>query len=116
MLKPRPDAQLTAGVRDPDDPTKWLVFPWPVDATFSEVVEHFHYQSVCTMWTLTSQPTPEQVATYYLALDAALDVASTPRLLANVDDHWIADMRTAVARCVEQYAGVRTPCQPGRVS
>ncbi len=29
------------GVRDPENPDRWLVAPWPADASFGDVVQHF---------------------------------------------------------------------------
>jgi hypothetical protein len=29
------------GVRDPEDPDRWLVSPWPADASVGDVVQHF---------------------------------------------------------------------------
>ena len=33
------------GVRDPENPDRWLVAPWPVDASFGDVVQHFDQAS-----------------------------------------------------------------------
>lgn len=35
------DRATTSGIRDPEDSGRWLVRPWPVRASFGEVVSHF---------------------------------------------------------------------------
>jgi hypothetical protein len=35
------DPAAVNGIRDPDDPDRWLVPPWPIDAGFCEMVRHF---------------------------------------------------------------------------
>ena len=35
------DAPAQPGIRHPDDPGRWLVPPWPTDASARELVQHF---------------------------------------------------------------------------
>ncbi|HEY3610418.1 MAG TPA: hypothetical protein VGL06_23155 [Pseudonocardiaceae bacterium] len=40
---------IGTGVRDPEDPDRWLVAPWPADATFGAVLHHFRQASVARL-------------------------------------------------------------------
>ncbi|HEY1572592.1 MAG TPA: hypothetical protein VGG05_14710 [Pseudonocardiaceae bacterium] len=35
------NTESVTGILDPEDPSRWLVCPWPARANFSEVVRHF---------------------------------------------------------------------------
>ncbi|HYS35329.1 MAG TPA: hypothetical protein VEO01_06775 [Pseudonocardiaceae bacterium] len=42
------------GVRDPEDPDRWLVSPWPADTSFLGVMQHFQQASTTQLPTGTS--------------------------------------------------------------
>jgi hypothetical protein len=63
------------GVRDPEDPDRWLVQPWPAHASFDHVAQHFqeasvtHHSIVCLL-------------AFHEGLRAALAAAPTEELTA----------------------------------
>jgi hypothetical protein len=70
------------GVRDPEDPDRWLVAPWPADASFGDVVGHFDRAG-------TTQLHPDTSAACLLAfhegLRAALAAAPTGEFTDQAD-------------------------------
>lgn len=91
---------LTAGLRDPDDPTTWLVRPWPVNATFCEVVRHF---MTAFLHRLQTKPSTAALLAYYETYQTALQEASTAELTYPVAWQWRDEMLDCVGRCVAQF-------------
>jgi hypothetical protein len=63
-----------SGVRDPEDPDRWLVAPWPADTSFGDVLHHFHRASLARL------PTDGSIArllAFHEGLRAALAAAPT---------------------------------------
>jgi len=88
---------MTPGIREPDrSTTHWIVPPWPIGATFSEVVSHFE---------LHAPQYPDKVAhmrAYRLGYEAALKDAPIDTILPLGAD-WYEVMRTCVSRCADHY-------------
>lgn len=89
------------GIRDPDDPDRWLVLPWPVEAGFCEVVRHFLPAHVRL---LGDKNTARQLA-YFEGYQAALLAASTDDLQHPTAWEWRDDLLRCTARCVAIYQG-----------
>ena len=91
MSKPQ-----TAGIRDPDRATHWLVPPWDAGATFCEVVRHF----------LMHQPHDStnraHMRAYFVGYQAALEAAPIETHLA-LDADWYENMLGCITRCAACY-------------
>lgn len=89
----------STGVRAPDNPRVWPVRPWPADATFSDIVQHF----------LPAQPNLEtgrstaRYLAFFRAYHAALTEAATSRRRAADDVRWQDELLKWVGICLAQY-------------
>jgi hypothetical protein len=61
------------GVRDPQDPDRWLVTPWPAHATVGEVVGHFDRATT----QFHADTSTARLLAFHEGLRAALAAAST---------------------------------------
>ena len=89
----------TTGIRDPENPDHWLVWPWPDEAGFCEVVRHF--LNAC--WPLLGDSDPARQLAYYEGYQAALLAASTEYLHGPGAWEWRDGLLAAVARCIARY-------------
>jgi hypothetical protein len=79
------------GVRDPEDPDRWLVAPWPAHASLNDVVQHF--QSAGT----TEATSIVRLLAFHEGLRAALAAAPTGEFTD--PDDW--DRRGYVLNCAD---------------
>jgi hypothetical protein len=89
------------GIPDPGKPGYWLVPPWPVQAGFSEVAQHF------LRFSLRNGGDSVHWLAYFEGYAAALDTAPTRELTHPVDWKWRDDLRDCVARCVAAHQDKR---------
>ncbi|GAB3449192.1 hypothetical protein [Actinophytocola sediminis] len=87
----------TTGVRDPDNPDRWLVPPWPAHDDFSDIVIHFLWHD--PQW---DYPSTAQLLAYFDAYRTALE-APTDQPANASEQRWRDDIRTLVARCAQRY-------------
>ena len=77
------------GVRDPEEPGRWLVEPWPADTSFGDVLEHFQRASLAR---LPSDGSLDRLLAFHQGLRAA--PAATP--IGDVTDQdrvgWCEDL------------------------
>lgn len=92
------------GIPDPDDPGRWLVRPWPVRASFCEVVHHFLKAYV---WRLEGAGTVHQLA-YFEGYQAALEAAPTNDSTRPTAGRWHDELLRCVGDCVTQFRDKRT--------
>lgn len=117
------DQNLTAGIPDPLDPARWLVRPWPANASFGGVVRHFLTVYVGRLQ--GEHRTARQLA-YWEGYQAALKEAPTDELTGPGARHWHDDMVRCVDDCVAVFRekaraerlgtttnGQRQPVTPG---
>ncbi|HEX5401871.1 MAG TPA: hypothetical protein VFX16_06175 [Pseudonocardiaceae bacterium] len=90
---------VTAGIRSPTRPDRWLVPPWKADAGICDVVEHFMRFEP---WHSTETNTANLLA-YYRGFARALHTASTGQLLGAADWQWFEALRALVVRCADAY-------------
>lgn len=88
---------LTAGIPDPEQRAEWLVRPWPVRASFCDVVQHFQ---MAWYWRLVAETTPARDWAYYEGYQAALLAAPAPSMEYAATKRWYDDMLDCTARCV----------------
>jgi hypothetical protein len=86
-----------AGIRDPENPDQWLVAPWPADASFRDVLQHFH--QVCTQF--DADTSNARLLAFHEGLYAALAAAPTGQFAEQTQGDW----RTYVLNCAD--LGVR---------
>ncbi len=91
---------LTSGIPDPLRPGWLLVWPWPVNANFCQVVRHFLTTYVGGMQ--GERNTARQLA-YWEGYQAALKEASTDELVGDGAWHWHDDMVRCVDDCVAVF-------------
>src|SRR5258708_6085699 len=91
---------LTSGILDPDRPALWLVWPWPVGASFCDVVRHFLTTYVGG---LQSDRSVARQLAYFEGYAAALAVASTHELTYAADLRWHDELVACVADCVAVF-------------
>jgi hypothetical protein len=60
------------GVRDPQDPDRWLVEPWPPDTNVGDVLEHFQRASLAR---LPADGSIDRLLAFHQGLRAALEAA-----------------------------------------
>jgi hypothetical protein len=89
----------TTGIRDPKNPSVWLVWPWPVDAGFGDVVRHF----LTYFWPLSGDSDPARQLAYYEGYQAALLAAPTDGVRGPGALEWRDELLACVARCVTTY-------------
>jgi hypothetical protein len=89
----------STGISDPDDPGRWLVRPWPVRASFCEVVHHF---LMAYVWRLEDASTVRQLA-YFEGYRAALDAAPADELSHSGAWRWRDELLGCIEDCVTQY-------------
>jgi hypothetical protein len=89
-----------AGVPDPENPGQWLVSPWPPDAGFWDVVEHFQRASLMRL--PHEDGTPCQWA-FHEGLRAALVVAPTTEIEHPAQWYWCGHLLGRVERDVSRY-------------
>lgn len=97
----------TTGIRDPENPDVWLVWPWPVEAGFCEVVRHF----LSSVWPLFGDTNPVRRLAYCEGYQAALLAATTDKLSGPGTWEWRDELLSCVARSVTTY---RAQVQAGR--
>ncbi len=90
-------AALTRGIPDPDHPGRWLVWPWPVQASFCDVVRHFLRAYVPGL--LAERGVARQLA-YFEGYAAALAVAPTHELTYAADWQWHDELAGCIGDCV----------------
>jgi hypothetical protein len=86
------------GIRDPDDPHRWLVPPWPRQAGICEVLDHFGHRLgwLSPYWTDTQRLVFHEA--YLAAMTAAPKHELTPR-------HRLAVVRGPARVRDQQYRG-----------
>jgi hypothetical protein len=82
------------GVRDPEDPDRWLVSPWPAHATFGDVVQHFDRANSTQFHAGTSAAC---LLAFHEGLRAALAAAPTEEFTDQAD--W--DRRDYMLNCAD---------------
>ncbi len=82
------------GVRDPEDPDRWLVAPWPADASVGVVVQHFDRASSTQFHAGTSAVC---LLAFHEGLRAALAAAPTEEFTDQAD--W--DRRGYMLNCAD---------------
>jgi hypothetical protein len=87
----------TTGIPKPDEPGRWLVPPWPANASFDQIVRHFLNRTPSSL-----DNTRHQLA-YWDGYRIALASAPTDRLRRDGHAWWITDMRKAVDTCAQVY-------------
>lgn len=92
--------ELTLGVDDPLDPNWRLVGPWPVDASFNDVVRHF---TRVYLGRLQGERNTTRQLAYWEAYQDALKVAPTDGLTGAGAWHWHDDMVRCVDDCVAVF-------------
>ncbi|HEX3649538.1 MAG TPA: hypothetical protein VHV49_14015 [Pseudonocardiaceae bacterium] len=97
----------TTGIRDPEKPNVWLVWPWPVEAGFCKIVRHF----LTCLWPLFGDTNPARQLAYYEGYQAALLAATTDDLRGPGALEWREELLACVARCVTTH---RAQVQAGR--
>jgi len=90
----------TTGIPDPDRPALCLVYPWPVDATFGEVVHHFLMTYVLG---LQSDSSVARQLAYFQGYQAALAVASTHELTGAAAWQWHDELLECIAAGVAVF-------------
>jgi hypothetical protein len=98
--RPDEDRPLTPGIPDPEDPSRWLVWPWRLGAGFCDVVRHFLTVYVGSLQ--GDRNTARQLA-YWEGYQTALTAASTDELTHAAALHWHADMVRCVGDCVAVF-------------
>jgi hypothetical protein len=96
------DQEHTAGIRALSNPKDWLIRPWPVYATFHEVVQHFQFADFRSRGT---DNIDADHRAFYEAYEKALHGAPVPRLEYAWDKRWYNEFLDCVMRCVVQYGG-----------
>jgi hypothetical protein len=96
------DQERTAGIHALSDPRDWLVRPWPVYASFHEIVQHFRFADFRSRGT---DNTEADKRAFYEAYEKALHTAPTPRLEYAWDKRWYNEYLDCVMRCVVQFGG-----------
>jgi hypothetical protein len=86
------------GVRDPEDLDRWLVSPWPADASLWDVVQHFQRVSSTQLDADTSNA---RLLAFHEGLYAALAVAPTEEFANQTE----LDRRSYILSCAD--LGVR---------
>jgi hypothetical protein len=82
------------GVRDPEDPDRWLVAPWPADASVGAVLQHFHQVSSTQFDAATSNA---RLLAFHEGLYAALESAPTGEFTDQTDE----DRRSYILSCAD---------------
>jgi hypothetical protein len=91
------DPNAPTGILDPVRPDRWLVPPWPVDAGFGEVVQHFLTSFI---WPLSNDSHPARQRAYFVGYQAALLAAPTDDLHRPGALEWRDELLRCVASCV----------------
>jgi hypothetical protein len=86
------------GVRDPEEPDRWLVAPWPANASLWDVAQHFQQVTSTQFGTDTSNA---RLLAFHEGLYAALESAPTDEFA----DQTELDRRSYVLSCAD--LGVR---------
>jgi hypothetical protein len=94
----------STGIPDPDDPSRWLVRPWPIRASFCEVVHHF---LMAYVWRLEDASTACQLA-YFEGYRAALTAVLTDELTDPTTWHRHDELLGSIDACVTQYQDKQT--------
>ncbi|MBB5158126.1 hypothetical protein [Saccharopolyspora phatthalungensis] len=92
------------GIPDPGDPGRWLVRPWPANASFCEVVRHFLNAYV---WRLLQDTDVRRQLDYFSGYRAALENAPTYELTCAADWQWREELLAVVGRCVDLFEAQR---------
>jgi len=90
----------TTGVPDPENPDQWLVSPWPAQASFCDVVQHFQWAGVTR---LPSNSSTVRHLAFQEGFQAALAVAPTDEFEYQAQWNWHGWMLDSVDRCVSIY-------------
>ena len=88
------------GVSDPEKPDRWLVAPWPTDASFDDVFDHFQQAS------LTRLPTDGSTArllAFHEGFSVALAAAPTQEWANQAHRDWRGDMQEIADRAVRLF-------------
>jgi len=88
------------GVRDPEDPDQWLVAPWPADASFGDVMEHFHQASLARR---TKDDSTARLLAFHKGLREALVAAPTDEDADQADRDWGNQVMDVAERAVEIF-------------
>ncbi|MGH7867186.1 MAG: hypothetical protein ACREP9_06025 [Candidatus Dormibacteraceae bacterium] len=90
------------GIPDPDGSGRWLVRPWPREASFCEITRHF---LTAYIWRLQNDTNVARQLAYFQGYHTALQAAPTHELKHDCDWQWRNDLQNCVARCVASYQG-----------
>jgi hypothetical protein len=90
----------TTGVRDPENPDQWLVSPWPAQASFCDVVQHFQWAGLLR---LPNDSSTARHLAFNKGFQAALAVAHTNEFEYQAQWNWRGYMLDCVDRCVNLY-------------
>jgi hypothetical protein len=85
------------GIRNPDQPDRWLVRPWPVGAHLCDVVRHFLNAYV---WGLRSETDSAHHLAYYKGYLAAIEAAPQDGMMPVTGWDWYEDLCVSIGRCV----------------
>jgi hypothetical protein len=89
--------KAATGIIDPDDPSRWLVPPWPVQACFGEVVRHF---LMAYMWRLQDNTDVRRQLAYFEGYRAALKAAPMPEVAYPIDKQWQGELLACIGECI----------------
>jgi hypothetical protein len=94
--------ERTAGIYAVSDPRDWLVRPWPVHASFHDIVRHFMFADFHSRGTDNSQADNRA---FYEVYEKALHGAPAPALTDAWSKRWYNELLDCVMRCVVQFGG-----------
>ncbi len=90
----------TTGIRDPENPEQWLVSPWPAQAGFCDVVQHFQWASLMR---LPNNSSTVRHLAFNEGFQAALAVAPTNEFEYQAQWNWRGYMMDSVDRCAALF-------------
>jgi hypothetical protein len=91
------DIDMPTGIRDPVAPSIWLVPPWPVDASVSEIVRHF------LRFETRYSASPFAKLAYFEEYAAALSAAPKFELGELVATCWHDELCRQIEECILVY-------------
>jgi hypothetical protein len=88
------------GVRDPEDPDRWLVAPWSTDASFDDVFDHFQQVSRTR---LPTDGSTVRLLAFHEGFSAALAAAPIDECASQAHRDWRDDMQEVADRAVRLF-------------
>lgn len=95
-------SELTTGISNPDMPGLWIVPPWSVSASVSEVVSHF------LRFVPRDDASAAEKLAYYKGYLAVIEAVPTQKLPYPYGWRCYQKVRDCLSRCVAQYQDKHT--------